>query len=92
MPIMQKQNTWFRIAANPKGIKEGLPHYWRCFILPENNVFTLKSYSVVGLASQDNFIPGSTDEEGIDPRAWIAMFGDIVINEDGKAIFTLKKP
>lgn len=91
MDKYEKISTWFRIAANPKGIKEGLAHHWRCFIDPTNEVLTMSEFSVVGEATALNFIPQSDDSEGVDPRAWILMYGDVKI-ADGKGVFLLKNP
>lgn len=89
---LSKEDTWFKIAANPKGIKQKLAHHWRCFIVPEDTVVTMRFYTITGEIGADNFIPESTDEEGLDPRAWISVYGDVLIDDDGIGTFSVKNP
>ncbi|MDQ3018312.1 MAG: hypothetical protein M3Q64_00355 [bacterium] len=84
-----KNGIWFRVAANPKGIKEGSTHHWRCFINDEDLVYTLENFVLNGEVNEQNFLPESTTKEGVDPRAWISMYGDVKIESD-KGHFSLR--
>ncbi len=88
---MELRNVWVRIAANPKGFQQGSEYRWRCFIGESIEPIVLKTFSLSGYVNNKNYIPGSTGDEGVDPRAWISMYVDLVIDQ-GVANFTLVDP
>ncbi len=89
---MEKSNIWIRIAGNATNIKANHPHGWRCYFKGESHEISLKDWSVSGIASLKNFVPGfsaNKDEYGF--VAWIDCFGNGKVENEVLHI-NLKEP
>ena len=80
---MKKRKAWIRVAGHATNIKSNHVHSWRCYIGGSPTEIPLKDWSVSGMASQKNFIPGvsaTRDEHGL--VAWVDCFGSYVIERE----------
>lgn len=80
---MEHMPQWIRIAGHTANIKANHPHGWRCYIKGNPTEIALKNWSVSGLASHRNFIPGiksDKDEHGL--VAWIDCFGSYAVENE----------
>ena len=92
MAIIEISDAWFRIAGHSKAVKEKLPHLWRCFADEIDGHHPMISWDFVGAVNNENMMPGSSSEEGVDPRLWFSVYGDVRIDEHDIGHFTLKNP
>lgn len=80
---MEKHTTWIRVAGHGAKIKAKHPHGWRCYIEGNPNEIALKNWSISGVASQENFIPGvNAAGDGHGLVAWIDCFGFYKIEDE----------
>lgn len=80
---MKNRKVWIRVAGNAKNIKASHPQGWRCYIGKSAKEIALKDWSVSGVVSKKNFIPGvnaTGDKRGL--VAWIDCFGFYKVEDE----------
>ncbi|MEX0931187.1 MAG: hypothetical protein WDZ88_00390 [Candidatus Paceibacterota bacterium] len=88
--MINAKKTRVRIAGNAKNIRKKEPSHWRCFIGNDTTEHKLNSWKLVGVATENNVMPGTNpdgDEFGL--VAWIDLYGDVIITDEKKAIVHL---
>ncbi len=90
----KRTGVWIRMAGHAERIKNGEPYVWRFFIDRERPEVPIKHFVIEnGEGSPRNFIPGTNsarDKLGL--VAWIDLYGDVFVDDDGIAHVTLRDP
>ena len=75
--------TWVRVAGNATNIRARSPFGWRCYVKGNPTEIPLKDWSVSGVVSERNLVPGvNPDKEEHGLVAWIDCFGDCTIENE----------
>lgn len=90
------QDVWVQIAGNSSRIKEGKPPpHWRCRISGVADEHLLVQWTLRGVGTARNNGQGTNPGAAMSASsyiAWVWYYGDVVIDNERRALITLKDP